>query len=55
MAPQYESVSGEKYGYKSGLMGFKRSSLNVPGTENPLSHSIWKLGEIPFPIIGPLG
>ena len=26
-----------------GIMGCKRSSLNAPGTENPLSHSILKL------------
>ena len=35
--------------------GCKWSSLNAPGTETPLSHSILKLDEFPFPIIGPLG
>ena len=34
-------------------MGSKWSSSNAPGTENTLSHSILKLGEIHFPIIGP--
>ena len=33
-------------------MGFKWSSLNAPGTENPLSHSVLKLEEFPLPIIG---
>ena len=40
---------------KMGSMGSKWSSLNTPGTENPLSHSILKLDESPFPIISPLG
>ena len=44
-----------KFGKKSGSVGCKWSSLNTPGTGNPLSHSIWKLDESPFPIIGPLG
>ena len=26
-----------------------------PGTETPLSHTILKLDELPFPIISPLG
>ena len=38
-----------------GSMGWKGSSLNAPGTENPLSHSILKLDESPFSIISPLG
>ena len=38
-----------------GLKGCKWSSLNTPGTENPLSHSILKLDESPFPIISPSG
>ena len=33
---------------KMGSMGCKWSSLNAPGTQNPLSHSIWKLDESPF-------
>ena len=36
---------------KRGLKGCKWSSLNAPGTENPLSHSIMKLDESPFPIL----
>ena len=40
---------------KGGLMGCKWSSLNTPGTGNPLSHQPFELGEFPFPIIGPLG
>ena len=40
---------------KRGLKGCKWSSLNVPGTENPLSHPLFGLDEFPFPIIGPLG
>ena len=40
---------------KRGLKGCKWSSLNAPGTENPLSHSILELGEFPFLIIGTLG
>ena len=36
-------------------MGCKWSSLNAPGTENPLSHPFLGLGEFPFPFIGPLG
>ena len=40
---------------KSGLMGCKWSSLNAPGTGNPLSHSVLELEEFPFPIISPLG
>ena len=45
----------EFYGNKSGLKGCKWSSLNAPGTENPLSHSVLGLEEFPFLIIGPLG
>ena len=40
---------------KIGLKGCKWSSLNVPGIETPLSHSVLDLDEFPFPIIGPLG
>ena len=36
---------------KMGSMGCKWSSLNAPGTENPLSHSILKLDESPFPLL----
>ena len=45
----------ENFQNKKGLMGCKWSSLNAPGTENPLSHPLLGLGEFPFPIIGPLG
>ena len=45
----------EKLWNKSGLTGCTWSSLNAPGTETPLSHSILKLHEFPFPIISPLG
>ena len=38
-----------------GAKGCKWSSLNAPGTQTPLSHSVLKLEEFPFPIIGPLG
>ena len=40
---------------KIALMGGKWSSLNAPGTENPLSHSVLELEEFPFLIIGLLG
>ena len=33
---------------KMGLKGCKWSSLNAPGTENPLSHSLLELGDFPF-------
>ena len=45
----------ENFQNKRGLMGCKWPSLNAQGTENPMSHPILKLGELPFPIIGPLG
>ena len=34
---------------KIGLKGCKGSSLNAPGTESPLSHPYWELGEFSFP------
>ena len=37
------------------LKGCKWSSLSAPGTETPLSHSILRLDDFPFPIISPLG
>ena len=43
----------ENFQNKRGLMGCKWSSLNAPGTETPLSHSVLELGEFPFPIIRP--
>ena len=45
----------ENFQDKRGLMGCKWSSLNVPSTENPLSHPVLGLEDFPFPIIGPLG
>ena len=35
--------------------GSKWSSLDAPGTQSPLSHSILELDEFHFPIISPLG
>ena len=40
---------------KIGLKGCKWSSLDAPGTETPQSYPYWKLEEIPFLIISPLG
>ena len=40
---------------KMSLKGCKWSSMNVPGTETPLSHSLLELDECSFPNIGPLG
>ena len=40
---------------KMGWVDCKWYSLNAPGTETPLSHSVIELGEFPFSIIGPLG
>ena len=40
---------------KRAIKGSKWSSLNAPGTKNPLSHPLLELDEFPFPIIGPLG
>ena len=45
----------EKFDNKSGLKGCKWARFNGPGTENPLSYPILKLGEFPFLIISPLG
>ena len=40
---------------KRGLKGCKWSSLNAPGTQTPLSHSVLKFAKWPFSIIGSLG
>ena len=45
----------ENYLNKMGLMGSKWSSLNAPGTQTPLSHSVLKFANWPFSIIGSLG
>ena len=42
------------YGNKSGSKGCKWSSLNAPGTENPLSHPLLGLEDFPFPYISPI-
>ena len=40
---------------KRSLMGYKWSNLNAPGTENPLSQPIVKLGDFPFSTIWTCG
>ena len=52
--PSMKMKNLENHRDKMGLMGCKWSSLNAPGTENPLSHPILELEECPFPIIGTL-
>ena len=46
--PSMKGKKLQKFGNKKGLMGCKWSSLNAPGTGNPLSHPILKLGDCPF-------
>ena len=41
----------ENFQNKRGLKECKWSSLNAPGTENPLSHSVLELEEFPFPLL----
>ena len=41
--------------HKVRLMRSIWSSLDIPCTECPLSHQIWKLEDFPLFIIGPLG
>ena len=45
----------ENFHNKSGLVGCKWSSLNVPGTGNPPSHPFLGVEEFPFKIISLLG
>ena len=45
----------ENYQNKSGSTGCKWSSLNAPGTGNPLSHSVLKLDDFPFPLLAQWG
>ena len=45
----------ENFQNKRGLKGCIQPILNVPGTEDPLSHPHLWLDEFPFLIIGPLG
>ena len=54
---QHELLHGlnEKFHDKMGLKGSKWSSLNSPGTENPLSHLLLELEKLPFLTISPLG
>ena len=40
---------------KMGLKDCKWSSLNAPGTQNPLSHPFLELGKVPLLTISPLG
>ena len=40
---------------KRGLMGCKGSSLNAPGTGNPLSHSVFGFDDFPFSHYWPSG
>ena len=42
----------ENFQDKDGSKDCKWSSLNSPGTETPLSHSLLELGEFPFSIWG---
>ena len=53
--PSMKVKKVENFLEKMGLKGCKRSNLNAPGTETPLSHSVLELEELPFSIIGPLG
>ena len=55
MAPQYESVKVAKIWELKWLNGLQMVQFDAPGTENPLSYSVLKLEEFPFPIIDPLG
>ena len=45
----------KKFQNKSGLKGCKWPRLNGHGTEILLTHPLWGLEELPFPIIGLLG
>ena len=53
--PSMKGKKLENFQNRWGSTGCKWSSLNGPGTENPLSHPFLELGELPFPINGPLG
>ena len=53
--PSMKVKKMEKFENKMGLMGYKCTSLNAPGIKIHLCHPILELGELPFPIIGPLG
>ena len=55
MGSQYESEKLKIFLNKMGLKGCIWSSLDAPGTQSPLSHSILELDEFHFPIISPLG
>ena len=50
--PSIKVKKVENFLNKRGLIGCKWFSLNAPGTENLLCHSVLKLEEFPLPIIG---
>ena len=52
--PSMKVKKMEIFQNKRGLKGCIWPSLNVPGTENPLSHSVFELERMLFYIIGPL-
>ena len=51
--PSMEMKKMETFGNKFGLKYYMWSSLNAPGTRNPKSHPILKLGEFPLLHISP--
>ena len=52
--PSMKTKKLQSFQDKMGLKGSKWSSLDAPGTQSPLSHSILKLDEFHFTIISPL-
>ena len=46
--PSMKAKNVENFQNKSSLKGCKWSRMNGPGTENPLSHSIFELGDFPL-------
>ena len=53
--PSIKVQQMENFKNKMGLKGCKWSSLNAPGTQTPLSHSLLELANLPFLSISPLG
>ena len=53
--PSMKVKKMENFQNKRGLKDCKWSSLDAPGTENPLSHPLLGLEEFSFPNIGPVG
>merc|ERR1712115_478874 len=41
----------ENFQKVGGAKGCNLSSLDAPGTQNPLSHPVLELGEFPFPLL----